>query len=94
VRREFKTKIAGRLWRIRFETARVMGSDWGRCWLPAGRHPLIQVRGALRGRRALDVLCHEVLHAAKPDLAETSVEETASAIALALWRAGYRKVDV
>jgi hypothetical protein len=53
---EFRTRIAGRVWRVRFEPARVMGTDWGRCWLPAGRHPLIQVRRALRGQRALVAL--------------------------------------
>ena len=93
MRNEIRTKIAGRVWRIRFERARVMGTDWGRCWLPAGRHPLIQIRAALRGRRALDVLIHECLHAARPELEETCVDETASAIALALWKVGYRKVD-
>ena len=90
---EFRTRIAGRVWRVRFEPARVMGTDWGRCWLPAGRHPLIQVRRALRGQRALDVLVHECLHAARPDLDEAAVEAPASAIARAQGRAGYRKVD-
>lgn len=92
-REEFRTRIAGRLWRVRFEPARIMGTDWGRCWLPAGRHPLIQVRRALRGRRALEVLLHECLHAARPDMSETAVDETASALALAAWKAGYRRPE-
>jgi hypothetical protein len=93
MKNEFRTRIAGRVWRVRFEPARIMGTDWGRCWLPAGRHPLIQVRRALRGQRALDVLVHEVLHAARPELVEAEIEATASSIAAALWRARYRKVD-
>ena len=90
---EFRSKIAGRVWRIRYEDAKTMGKDWGRCWLPAGRHPLIQIRRALRGYRAMDVLVHEVLHAARPELDEQAVEATATAIARALWKAGYRRMD-
>ena len=90
---EFRSKIAGRTWRIRYEDAKTMGKDWGRCWLPAGRHPLIQLRRALRGYRAMDVLVHEVLHAARPELDEQAVEATATAIARALWKARYRRMD-
>jgi hypothetical protein len=90
---EFRSKIAGRTWRIVYEDAKTMGKDWGRCWLPAGRHPLIQLRRALRGYRAMDVLVHEVLHAARPELDEQAVEATATAIARALWKAGYRRMD-
>ncbi|MCE2874533.1 MAG: hypothetical protein LW625_02680 [Planctomycetaceae bacterium] len=93
MRSEFRSKIAGRTWRIVYEDAKTMGKDWGRCWLPAGRHPLIQLRRALRGYRAMDVLVHEVLHAARPELDEQAVEATATAIARALWKAGYRRMD-
>ncbi|NBQ15149.1 MAG: hypothetical protein EBU31_11225 [Proteobacteria bacterium] len=93
MRSEFRSKIAGRTWRIRYEDAKTMGKDWGRCWLPAGRHPLIQLRRALRGYRAMDVLVHEVLHAAHPEHEEAAVEATATAIARALWKAGYRRMD-
>ena len=88
MRSEFRTKVNGRLWRVVETPAREMGKDWGRCWLPAGRHPLIQLRRALRGYRAMDVLVHEVLHAARPELDEQAVEATATAIARALWKAG------
>ena len=89
----YKVKINGRRWRVRLNEAAAMGKDWGRCWLPAGRHPLIQLRRALRGFRAMDVLVHEVLHAARPELDEQAVEATATAIARALWKAGYRRMD-
>jgi hypothetical protein len=36
---------------------------------------------------------HEVLHAARPELDEQAVEATATAIARALWKAGYRRMD-
>jgi hypothetical protein len=39
----------------------------------------------------LDTLVHEVLHAARPELDEEAVDSTATAIAKALYRAGWRQ---
>ena len=38
----------------------------------------------------LDTIIHECLHAAVPDLAESTVEESATDIARVLYRMGYR----
>ena len=70
--------------------ARHMGKDWGRCYTPPGPHPLIEIRRSLQGRNMIDTIVHEVLHAAQPDMSETGVDETASAIAIALYAAGCR----
>jgi len=93
MRSEIRTKINGRIWRVLLSPARNMGKDWGRCDHPPGRHPTIQVRRSLKGVNMLDTLVHEVLHAARPELDEEAVDTTASAIARALWRAGYRRLD-
>jgi hypothetical protein len=92
MRSEFRTKVNGRLWRVIETPAREMGTDWGRCDHPPGRNPTIQIRRTLRGVRHLDTLVHEVLHAARPELDEEAVDTTATAIAKALWRAGYRRL--
>jgi hypothetical protein len=87
---DFRTKINGRTWRVQFVEARAMGKDWGRCPHPPGRHPTLEIRRSLKGINMLDTLVHEVLHAQRVELDEQAVEETGSAIAKALWRAGYR----
>jgi hypothetical protein len=38
----------------------------------------------------IDTIAHEVLHACQPDMSEQGVEETAGAIARALYAAGCR----
>ena len=50
----------------------------------------ITVRSTLRGELELDTLIHEMLHACHWDLDESAIEETATDIARALWRIGYR----
>ena len=89
-RDELRVKVCGKTWRIRFVPARAMGRDWGRCYLPPGRCGLIEIRRSLRGFKMMDVIAHEVLHAARNELDEKAVEETAFAIARALWKRGYR----
>ena len=50
----------------------------------------ITVRSTLRGEVELDTLIHEMLHACHWDLDESAIEETATDIARALHRIGYR----
>ena len=66
------------------------GDDWGKCHYDTQK---IVVRGTLSPLNKLDTVIHELLHAAVPDMDETAVDETASAIAKALWRLGYRPDD-
>ena len=85
-----RVRIRDRFYTIRFMPARAMNKDWGRCYFPPGRHPLIEVRRTLTGRNMIDTIAHEVLHACQPDMSEQGVEETAGAIARALYAAGCR----
>jgi hypothetical protein len=51
----------------------------------------VKIRKTLRGERQLEVIIHELLHAAHWDLDETAVTETAEDLARILWRLGYRR---
>jgi hypothetical protein len=73
----YKVKINGRRWRIRLNEAAAMGKDWGRC--------------SLSEPNLLDTVIHEVLHAARPELEETAVDQTATSIARALYQMGWRR---
>jgi len=88
---DFRTRINGRTWRVQFLEARAMGKAWGLCNHPPGRHPTISIRRSLTEPAMLDTLVHEVLHAARPELDEEAVDSTATAIAKALYRAGWRQ---
>lgn len=77
----------GRRYTFRITKSRLVD---GSCSPPDGRSKEIVVRGALRGEHRLDSLIHEMLHASCWDLAEETVERTATEIARALWRLGYR----
>lgn len=53
---------------------------------------LIEVHTKTQGRIALDTWIHEMLHATCPWMSEEHVSSTATEIAAALWKLGYRKV--
>jgi hypothetical protein len=92
---DYRVRINGRLWNVRFRPARHMGEDWGRCWDKhrPGRHPLIEIRAALARRpsRLLEVIVHECLHAARPELDEATIDATAASIAAAIRKAGFTR---
>ena len=84
--------LNGKRWFIWFVLSKDIPSDrYGDCGY-SGSTPTIRVRRALQGRMALNVLIHEVLHAARPELAEEAVTETANDIEKVLWRRGYRLI--
>lgn len=85
-----RVRIRDRTWRVRFMPARYMGKDWGRCYHPAGRHPLIEIRRSLRGRNLIDTIIHELLHAQHPEMTEEAVDATACMVAKCLYAAGCR----
>lgn len=51
----------------------------------------IYISDDLRGKELLDVLIHEMSHAADPRAGEEAIEDQASTIADALWRLGWRQ---
>lgn len=87
-----RVTIAGRRWMIRYAPAREMPGALGDCSHPPGRHPTIRIRSNLRSLRKLDAEIHELLHASRPELDEEAVDRTASEIARALWKIGWRCV--
>jgi len=90
VKRMLRINIGGKRWFIWFVRSREIPADRdGDCGY-AGSKPSIRIRRSLKGRRALNVLVHEVLHASRPELSEEAVTETANDIERVLWRCGYR----
>lgn len=86
-----RVRIGMRDWRIAFLPARALPKDTlGTCDHPPGRHPTIMVRRSLSSQALLDTTVHEVLHAARPEMSEEAVAETATIIARVLHRLGAR----
>ena len=52
----------------------------------------ISISTKLRGKRLMDVIIHEALHAEDPDASEEWVEAAGTNISAFLWKMGYRKV--
>lgn len=63
----------------------------GYCDPPDARNKSIRVHSGLRGERELEILIHEMLHAADWSKDEEWVEEFSKDLARVLWRIGYRK---
>lgn len=92
VRNETRQTINGRRWRIRLVPAREMPRDaLGDCDHPPGPHPTIRVRRNLTQQRLAEVVCHELLHAALPQLSEEAVTDTAAVLGRALFSLGWRR---
>lgn len=53
---------------------------------------LIEIDPRQTERERLDTLIHEVLHLAKPDLAEDEVIRVANILSKQVWKCGYRRV--
>lgn len=78
---------------------RHLGNEWA--WGQAHPHqnpPLIEIDPRLGAKRMLEVICHEALHIALPDLVgdkgEAEIDRLGKAVSDVLWRDGYRKVLV
>lgn len=89
---EVRFRIRGRVWG--FVRRKLPSGTFGLCDPPAKPGKRISIDNRLRGRLEMDTTIHELLHAACWDLSEEAVDETATDISRALWRIGYRKVDL
>lgn len=86
-----RVRILGKMWDVFFVPRRELSrSVDGECTPPTTPGKSIKVALNLTGERKLDVLIHEMLHAADWHKDEAWVEQVASDIARALWRMGYR----
>jgi hypothetical protein len=65
----------------------------GDCEPPDKRGKEIRISSSLRGEQRLEVLVHELLHAAGWHIDESFVEQFARDAARTLWRVGYRNAD-
>lgn len=81
-----RCRLRGKYYRLTFQKMKrpFMGlCDW--------TSKTITIADRLTGESELDTILHELLHACQPDLAEDTVDETATDIARILWRLGYRR---
>jgi len=82
-----KVKVLGKTWQLRFAPNLANRGD---CDQPDQCGKEIRIASTLRGEERLEVLLHELVHAAGWHLDESFVEQFACDAARALWRLGYR----
>lgn len=78
--------IDGQRWELVFRSLRRRDL----CGLCEYDRHRVSVCTSLRGIDRLDTICHELLHACQGFASEEHVAETATVLATALWRLGYR----
>ena len=64
---------------------------WGQAW-PNRPTPLIEVDPRLSPKRELEVLCHEALHVAFPEMSEADVYRAGKVVSRVLWSQNLRRV--
>lgn len=84
-----KLKMRGKVWG--FHRRRLRGKYDGLCDPPDKPGKSITVDVRLRGEEELEVIVHELTHAAHWDMTEEAVESFARDVARVLWRMGYKK---
>lgn len=82
-----KIRILGRDWMLRFVPR--LGNR-GDCDPPSQPVKAIRIAQSLRGEERLEVILHELVHAAGWHLDENYAEQFAADVARVLWRLGYR----
>lgn len=63
-----------------------LGNARGSCDPPTKPNKEIRIISSLKGQELLEVMLHEILHAALWDLDEQAIEETAEDAARAIWK--------
>jgi hypothetical protein len=66
---------------------------FGECDSPSDANKEIRILYTLRGVQLLEVIIHELLHAALWDIDEEAISEAARDIARILWKLGFRFDD-
>jgi len=61
----------------------------GLCWADGK----IEIDSRLRGKKRLEIVCHEILHHLYPELVEAKILQAGKIMGNALWKQGYRKTD-
>ena len=78
-------------WLLRFTTLK--GAAYGYTFSQKAKHPRIILDARMRGRKKLEVLVHELLHALNPTQSEEHVEQQGKDIARVLWALNYREAN-
>lgn len=84
--------ILGKRWRFRWTKRREMPHTLGECDDKTTTNKEIRIRSDQSEFDILDVIIHEILHAADEHKSEEWVLHAGTDIARALWRLGYRRV--
>lgn len=85
-----RIRVLNKFWHLRFAPNL---ANLGDCDPPSQPNKEIRVRSTLSGEERLDVLIHEMVHAAGWHIDERFVNQFASDLARALWRLGYRNAN-
>jgi len=85
-----RVTVLGKVWQLRFAPNMANRGD---CEPPDKRGKEIRISSSLQGEQRLEVLVHELMHAAGWHLDESFVEQFARDAARTLWRVGYRNAD-
>lgn len=90
-----RIKIMGRMWDLLFQRTDEMRSRklLGLCDPPETKGRKIWVSPSLKGEERLEVIIHELTHAAGWHIDEPFVEQFGIDLARTLWRLGYRNVS-
>lgn len=83
--------LDGTEWLLRFTALK--GQAYGYTYSQDAASPRIIIDSRLRGRKRLEVLVHELLHAMNPTISEEHVTQQGKDIARVLWTLGYREVS-
>lgn len=84
-----KVTLMGKVWN--FVRAPLPKTLDGLCDPPDKPGKKIKIRRSLRGERELEVIIHELRHAADWHRDEAAITQEAKDIARVLWRLGYRR---
>jgi len=84
-----RCKILGKFWTLKFIRRPFENND-GSCDAPDVKGKSICIKKSLRGERRLEILIHEMLHAADWHRSEEFVSTVSQDIARTLTRLGYK----
>lgn len=84
-----KIKILGKIWNLEFRKLNKR-RERGKCDSPLSRNKEIVIDERLEGEEKLEVLIHEMLHAAFWNIDEEYIDKSAKDISHVLWRLGYK----
>jgi hypothetical protein len=91
--RKLKCKFRDKKYNIKFIKKLSMTNSDGLCDDPKSRKKTIEISNELSGKKELEIVLHESLHACFWDLDEEAITETAIDISKFLWKCGYRKIN-